>query len=63
MLPIDIAIADRAAALRAAYALRTPDTLQLAAALEAGCEAFLTNDRRLGRVQDLHVLVLDDLER
>jgi predicted nucleic acid-binding protein len=62
MLAVDVAIADRAATLRAAHTLRTPDAIQVAAALEVGCEAFLTNDGRLGRVRDLRVLVLDDLE-
>jgi predicted nucleic acid-binding protein len=55
-------IAESAADLRARYALRTPDALQVAAALHAGCEAFLTNDAGLKRVTDLRVLVLDDLE-
>jgi predicted nucleic acid-binding protein len=43
--------------------MRLPDALQIAVALEEGCGAFLTNDRRLGRVSELRVLVLDDLER
>jgi predicted nucleic acid-binding protein len=42
--------------------LRLPDALQIAVALEAGCEAFLTNDLTLKRVVELRVLVLDDLE-
>lgn len=42
--------------------LRTPDAIQLAASLQAGCEAFLTNDRGLARISEFHVLVLDDLE-
>lgn len=42
--------------------LRTPDALQIAAALVAGCEAFLTNDAGLKRVTELRVLVLDELE-
>lgn len=61
LLPISADIADRAADLRARYRLRTPDALQLASALVAGCQAFLTNDRALSRVVDLSVLVLDDL--
>ncbi len=32
-----------------------------AAALAAGCQAFLTNDRALQRVRELSILVLDDL--
>ncbi len=54
--------ADLAAELRARHRLRTPDALQVATALEAGCEAFLCNDRGLRRVTELRVLVLDDLE-
>lgn len=62
LVGIDAAIAERAADLRAAYRLRTPDALQIAAALAAGCEAFLTNDVALQQVQQLHVLVLDELQ-
>jgi len=57
----DAIIADIAADLRARYNLRTPDAIQIATALEAGCEAFLTNDRRLQRVTELRILVLDEL--
>lgn len=62
IIAIDAEIAERAADLRARYNLRTPDSLQIAAALSAYCEAFLTNDRGLSRVTELNVLVLDDLE-
>jgi predicted nucleic acid-binding protein len=61
-LHIDAAIAEQAADLRARYGLRTPDALQISAALAAGCTAFLTNDARLQRVTELRVLVLDELE-
>ena len=54
-------IAERAADLRARYNLRTPDAIQIATALVAGCEAFLTNDLDLRRVADLRVLVLGTL--
>jgi predicted nucleic acid-binding protein len=47
--------------LRAHYNLRTPDALQVATALEFGCQAFLTNDEQLQRVTDLRVLVLKEL--
>lgn len=56
------AIAERAAELRARYQLRTPDALQIATALHAGCEAFLTNDGGLRRVTELAVLIVEDLE-
>lgn len=60
--PVSTGIAERAAELRAQYRLRTPDALQLATAIEAGGQAFLTNDAGLRRVTALPVLVLDDLE-
>lgn len=40
LLPVDGALAERAAELRARYGLRTPDAIQAAAALAAGCQAF-----------------------
>jgi predicted nucleic acid-binding protein len=61
-LSIDPTTAERAADLRARYGFRLPDALQVAVAIEERCEAFLTNDRRLARITELRVLVLDDLE-
>lgn len=61
LIPIDVPVAVRAAELRARYNLKTPDALQIAAAVEAGCEAFLTNHDGLRRVTDLRVLVLKEL--
>jgi predicted nucleic acid-binding protein len=55
------AIADTAADLRARYSLLTPDAIQIATALQASCDAFLTNDRRLQRVTELRILILDEL--
>jgi predicted nucleic acid-binding protein len=59
--PIDTDTAARAAKLRARYQLRTPDALQIAAALNMNCEAVLTNDTNLRRVTELRVIVLNDL--
>ena len=61
LLDVNAAIADTAADLRARHNLRTPDAMQIATALAAGCEAFLTNDRDLRRVDALNILVLDEL--
>jgi predicted nucleic acid-binding protein len=49
-----------AAQLRAASGMKTPDALQLAAALSSGCSAFLTNDRRLPAVAGMRILQLAD---
>lgn len=49
-----------AAQLRARYSLRTPDALQLTAALAQRCSAFVTNDRRIPSLGGLDVIQLDD---
>jgi predicted nucleic acid-binding protein len=61
MRELDITTLRAAAQLRAATAVRTPDALQLAAALGAGCRTFLTNDRRLPEVGGLRVLQLSEM--
>src|SRR5262250_3449788 len=47
-----------AAQLRAATGVKTPDALQLVAALGAGCTSFLTNDRALPTVRGVRILQL-----
>jgi predicted nucleic acid-binding protein len=59
-LPVDAALARQAVALRAQYGIHVPDALQIAAAIEAGATLFVTNDRRLAKVQDICVLLLED---
>lgn len=54
-------IAEKAAHLRAEYNLRTPDAIQIATAISAGADTFLTNDKQLKRVQDIKVLILGEL--
>jgi predicted nucleic acid-binding protein len=50
-----------AARLRAQYgALRTPDALQLAAAISTGCRSFVTNDRRMPEPDGLRVRQLSE---
>jgi predicted nucleic acid-binding protein len=61
LLAIDAAIAEHAAELRGRYGLRTPDALQIAAALQTGCQGFVTNDKALKHVTELSILVLDEL--
>jgi predicted nucleic acid-binding protein len=47
-----------AAQLRAVSGVRTPDAIQLVAALTAGCRTFVTNDRRLPALPGLRILQL-----
>ncbi len=62
LLPVVQSIAESAARLRAYHNLRTPDALHIATALDAQCDAFLTNDNGLKRITQVRVLVLDNLE-
>lgn len=60
-LPISFSIAEKAAELRARHHLRTPDAIQIATAMEAGCQAFLTNDLKVKRVEEIKIIVLSEL--
>lgn len=59
---ISAEIGDRAAQLRVKYNLALIDALQIATALVAGCEAFLTNDVQLRRVTEVKIIVVGELE-
>jgi predicted nucleic acid-binding protein len=60
--PIDEVVAHKAADLRARYNLTLTDAFQLAIAIQAECDAFLTNDADLKRVKEIPVLVLAEAE-
>ncbi len=49
-----------AAQLRAVTGVKTPDALQLAAAIASGCGTFVTNDRRIPDIPGTRVLQLAD---
>ena len=54
MIPIDYAIAERAARVRVETNLRLPDALVVATALAAGCRGVITNDDRWGRLAGVY---------
>ena len=56
------AVAERSAEVRAHYNLKLADSFQVAVAIVAGCDAFLTNDSALKRVNGITILALDELE-
>ncbi len=60
-LEVSSAIAEQAAQLRAAYDIRTPDAIQLSAALNAGATQFFTNDVRLPNIPSIQILSIDAL--
>jgi predicted nucleic acid-binding protein len=62
-IPLDLAIADRAASLRARLRLPIADAIQAATAIHSGATGLVTNDSIFSRAAELDVLVLDDVLR
>jgi len=61
VVDVDRDVARAAAQLRAKYNVSPPDALQVAASLSYGANAFLTNDKRLSKLEEvIDILVLDD---
>lgn len=61
IIDVDRKVARIAAQLRAKYKISAPDALQVAASLSFDTKAFLTNDKRLFKLEELiEVIVLDD---
>jgi predicted nucleic acid-binding protein len=60
-LEVSNTIAELAAKMRASHNLRTPDAIQLGAALNAGASHFFTNDVRLPEIPSIQILSLDEL--
>ena len=61
MIEISEGTAETAGRLRGRYTfLKTVDAIQLAAALEVGVGAFLTNDVKLQQINELKVIILKD---
>ena len=55
-------MAEKSAELRAKYKdIKLADALQLAAAIEYGCDAFFTNDKQSKQVSEINVVNLADL--
>jgi len=58
LIAIDEQISVKAAFYRAKYNIRTPDALQIAAAVTHACDIFFTNDKKLKKISDIKVLTL-----
>ena len=61
LLPIDAKVAGRAAQIRAEYRdFKAMDSLQLAAAVCAGCDTFLTNDKQLRQFREINCVTVEE---
>lgn len=57
---VDGEIARKTAEIRAKYGIKTPDAIQIATAIVAQANAFITNDGDLKKVKEIEVLILQD---
>jgi predicted nucleic acid-binding protein len=57
---VDEKLGEAAALIRARHAIRLPDALQVAAAIQGEATLFLTNDKRVKKVDAVEILVLSD---
>jgi predicted nucleic acid-binding protein len=58
IVPLTRDIIDRATEIRADFDFKTPDSIQLAAAVVANSAVFLTNDHRLNRFTAIAIEVI-----
>ncbi|MCZ7356183.1 MAG: type II toxin-antitoxin system VapC family toxin [Candidatus Methanoperedens sp.] len=61
MVAMDESVSIKAAELRAKYGIRTPDAIQLASVITRNGDVFVTNDERLGVVEEIEVLTLGEI--
>ena len=59
VIPLSRQVIDQATELRARYGFKTPDAIHLAAAINGGCDLFITNDHRLSRCKEIAIEVID----
>lgn len=60
LVPLDLDLLRAAAHLRAVTRLKTPDAIQLAAALAEGCTTFVSNDHHYPQLPGIRILQIDD---
>ena len=60
LVPLDFGLLRAAAHVRATTRLKTPDAIQVASAMSAGCPTFLTNDGRIPSLPGLRILQLEN---
>lgn len=57
---LDLEVADKAAAIRAKHHIRPPDAIQIGTALIEEAEAFITNDSKLKRINEIEIIVMKE---
>lgn len=62
IIEVNRVIAKEAAGIRREYGFRLPDAVQLATALSAKANAFITNDQRLKAFEGLKVILISEIK-
>jgi predicted nucleic acid-binding protein len=60
MKALDRNLLINAADLRTKYGIKTPDAIQISAALQTNCKTMITNDRRFPRIPGIKILQLNE---
>lgn len=55
-MDVTLEVAERAARIRARYALRLPDAIQVATAIASGSHALITHDRDFSAIREIPIL-------
>lgn len=58
MVPLDRPVFDRVTDIRARHGFKTPDATNLAAAVQAGCDVFITNEPKLAKYTGIRVVLI-----
>lgn len=58
LVPVTIDIADKAAEFRAKYGFKTPDSIQIATAINEKATLFLTRDRGFSKQREIEIGIL-----
>jgi len=58
---MDIEIAEIAASIRGKYNINTPDSIQIATAINSKADIFITNDFQLEKIPEIDILLLKNM--
>lgn len=61
LIDTDIKVVKNAASIRAQFNFKTPDSIQLATAVENSADIFLTNDSKLQKFNHIEVITLEKI--
>lgn len=60
LVPLDVAVAEAGATVRARYGIRTPAAIHVGTALTVAAAVFVSEDRDVRRVREIPVLAIEE---